>query len=75
MFMIRVQVLEWVQGKIQDLILNNVITYWPVYNDDMTCTRVLPLYSYHYRSVEYDCIVYCNLLYNVPLFSTYIVTT
>jgi hypothetical protein len=34
MFMIRVQVLEWVQGKIQDLILDNVTTDWPAYNDD-----------------------------------------
>ena len=34
MFMIRIQALEWVQGQIQDLILNNVTTDWPVYNDD-----------------------------------------
>ena len=30
--MIRIQALEWVQGQIQDLILNNVTTDWPVYN-------------------------------------------
>ena len=29
MFMIRIQALEWVQGQIQDLILNNVTTDWP----------------------------------------------
>lgn len=32
--MIRIQALEWVQGTIQDLILNNVTTDWQVYNDD-----------------------------------------
>jgi hypothetical protein len=32
MSMIRIQSLEWVQGRIQDLILNNVTTNWPVYN-------------------------------------------
>ena len=32
MIMIRIQVLEWIQGRIQDLILNNVTTDWPVYN-------------------------------------------
>ena len=31
---IRIQALEQVQGTIQDLILNNVTTDWPVYNDD-----------------------------------------
>jgi hypothetical protein len=34
MAMIRIQALEWVQGQIQDLILDNVTTDWPVYNDD-----------------------------------------
>jgi hypothetical protein len=34
MSMIRIQALEWVQGTIQDLILNNVTTDWPVYNDE-----------------------------------------
>jgi hypothetical protein len=34
MIMIRIQALEWVQGQIQDLILNNVITDWPIYDDD-----------------------------------------
>jgi hypothetical protein len=33
MAMIRTQVLEWVQGQIQDLILNNVTTDWPVYDN------------------------------------------
>ena len=33
MLMIRVQALEWVQGKIQDLILDNVTTDWPFYDD------------------------------------------
>jgi hypothetical protein len=32
MIMIRIQALEWVQGTIQDLILNNVTRDWPVYN-------------------------------------------
>ena len=32
MLMIRIQALEWVQGRIQDLILNNVTRNWPVYN-------------------------------------------
>jgi hypothetical protein len=32
MSMIRIQALESVQGTIQDLILNNVIRDWPVYN-------------------------------------------
>ena len=32
MAMIRIQALEWAQGRIQDLILNNVTTDWPVYN-------------------------------------------
>ena len=30
MLMIRIQALEWVQGRIQDLILNNVTRDWPV---------------------------------------------
>ena len=34
MTMIRIQALEWVQGTIQDLILNNVTTNWPVYDGD-----------------------------------------
>jgi hypothetical protein len=32
-WMIRIQALEWVQGQIQDIILNNVTTDWPVYNN------------------------------------------
>jgi hypothetical protein len=34
MAMIRIQALEWVQGQIQDIILDNVTTDWPVYNKD-----------------------------------------
>jgi hypothetical protein len=34
MSMIRIQVLEWVQGTIQDLILNNVTRDWPVYDNE-----------------------------------------
>jgi hypothetical protein len=34
MAMIRIQALEWVQGQIQDIILNNVTTDWPVYKED-----------------------------------------
>ena len=34
MAMIRIQALEWVQGRIHDLILNDVTTDWPMYNDD-----------------------------------------
>jgi hypothetical protein len=34
MAMIRIQALEWVQGMIQDLILNNVTTDWPLYHDN-----------------------------------------
>ena len=34
MLMIRIQALEWVQGRIQDLILNNVTRDWPIYNDE-----------------------------------------
>ncbi len=34
MFMIRIQALEWVQRKIQGLILNNVTTDWPIYDDE-----------------------------------------
>ena len=33
MIMIRIQALEWVQGQIQDIILNNVTTDWPVYDE------------------------------------------
>ena len=34
MYMIRIQALEWVQGKIQDIILNNVTINWPFYNGE-----------------------------------------
>jgi hypothetical protein len=34
MIMIRIQALEWVQGKIQDLIMDNVTTDWPFYDDN-----------------------------------------
>jgi hypothetical protein len=34
MTMIRIQALEWVQGTIQDIIVNNLTTDWPVYNDE-----------------------------------------
>ena len=34
MEMIRIQSLGWVQGTIQDLILNNVTTDWPFYDHD-----------------------------------------
>ena len=34
MFMIRIQALEWVQGQIQDLILDNVTTDYPFYDND-----------------------------------------
>ncbi|MFL6378086.1 MAG: hypothetical protein ACJ72R_11565 [Nitrososphaeraceae archaeon] len=30
--MIKIQVLEWVQGNIQDIVINNVTRNWPVYN-------------------------------------------
>jgi hypothetical protein len=30
MIMIKIQALEWVQGRIQDIILNNVTKDWPV---------------------------------------------
>ncbi len=33
MLMIRIQALEWVQSQIQDLILDNVTTDWPFYDD------------------------------------------
>jgi hypothetical protein len=33
MAMIRIQALEWVQGQIQNIILNNVTTDWPVYDE------------------------------------------
>jgi hypothetical protein len=32
MLMIRIQALEWVQGRIQDLVINNVTRDWQVYN-------------------------------------------
>jgi hypothetical protein len=32
--MVRIQALEWVQGKIQDLILDNVTTDYPFYDKD-----------------------------------------
>jgi hypothetical protein len=34
MTMIRIQALESVQGTIQDIILNNVTTDWPIYEDE-----------------------------------------
>jgi hypothetical protein len=34
MAMIRIQALGWVQGQIQDIILNHVTTDWPFYDDD-----------------------------------------
>jgi hypothetical protein len=34
MYMIRIQALEWVQGKIQDLILDHVTTDWPFYDGE-----------------------------------------
>jgi hypothetical protein len=33
MAMMRIQALEWVQGRMQDLILDNLTTDWPVYDD------------------------------------------
>jgi hypothetical protein len=33
MIMVRIQALEWVQGQIQNIILNNVTTDWPVYDE------------------------------------------
>jgi hypothetical protein len=33
MLMIRIQALECVQGKIQDLVINNVTKDWPIYNE------------------------------------------
>ena len=32
MLMIRIQALEWIQGRIQDIIPNNVTRDWPIYN-------------------------------------------
>jgi hypothetical protein len=32
--MIKIQALEWVQGQIQDIILNHVTRDWPFYDDD-----------------------------------------
>jgi len=32
--MIRIQALEWIQGKIQDIILENVTRDWPFYDND-----------------------------------------
>jgi hypothetical protein len=34
MLMVRIQALEWTQGRIQDLILNNVTRDRPVYNNE-----------------------------------------
>ena len=34
MLMIRIQALQWVQGEIQDLMLDNVTTDYPFYDDD-----------------------------------------
>ena len=34
MVMIRIQALEWVQAKIQDLVLDNVTTDYPFYDND-----------------------------------------
>ena len=34
MLMIRIQELQWVQGRIQDFILDNVTTDWPFYDND-----------------------------------------
>jgi hypothetical protein len=34
MLMIRIQALEWVQGQIQDSILDNVTTDYPFYDDE-----------------------------------------
>jgi hypothetical protein len=34
MIMVRIQALEWVEGQIQNIILNNVTTGWPVCYDD-----------------------------------------
>jgi hypothetical protein len=30
--MVKIQALEWVQGRIQDIIINNVTKDWPAYN-------------------------------------------
>ena len=32
MAMIRIQALEWVQERVQDLVINKVTRDWPVYN-------------------------------------------
>ena len=34
MIMIRIQALQWVQGQIQDIILDNVTADYPFYDDD-----------------------------------------
>jgi hypothetical protein len=34
MLMIRIQALQWVQGQIHDIILDNVTTGYPFYDDD-----------------------------------------
>ena len=34
MVMMRIQALEWVQAKIQDLVLDNVTTDYPFYDND-----------------------------------------
>jgi hypothetical protein len=33
MYMIRIEALEWVQGRIQDLVLNNVTRDYPFYDE------------------------------------------
>jgi hypothetical protein len=42
MYMIRIQSLEWTQGKIQDLILDNVTTDYPFYDNDLSYRRKKP---------------------------------
>jgi hypothetical protein len=39
MIMVRIQALEWVQAQIQDLILDNVTTDWPVKNGKVDRTK------------------------------------
>lgn len=34
MAMIRIQALEWVQGQIEEIILNHVTRDWPFYDDE-----------------------------------------
>ncbi len=60
MFMIRIQALEWLQRKIQDLILNNVTADRPVYDKRRTS---------FFSSINIDLILYTindNLLYIYP---------